>query len=91
MGVRHGGVNMQDESGNAEFIFYGPIRALLKKERIQIDALENRSLREVLLALGIPAEQLLYTMALINGKRVDLDASPSPGDRVDVFQPVGGG
>jgi molybdopterin synthase sulfur carrier subunit len=84
-------MSMLEKSQRAEIVFYGPLRALLDKERVEVEASEGRSIRKVLLGLGIPAEQLLYTMALVNSKRVDLDTAISPGDRIDVFQPVGGG
>jgi molybdopterin converting factor small subunit len=84
-------LNMQDEKQSIEITFYGPLRLLLDKERVEVDARDRRSIKEVLLALGVPADQLLYTMALVNNKRVDLDTPLSPGDRIDVFQPVGGG
>jgi hypothetical protein len=66
-------MSMLEKSQRAEIVFYGPLRALLDKERVEVEASEGRSIRKVLLGLGIPAEQLLYTMALVNSKRVDLD------------------
>jgi molybdopterin converting factor small subunit len=71
--------------------FYGPIRHLLKREALDYEASPGKSLRDILLAIGVPSVQLVYTMVLVNNKKCDASHVPSEGDRVDVFQPVGGG
>lgn len=71
--------------------FYGPIRHLLKKDTLDYEASAGKPLRDILLEIGVPHDQLVYTMILVNDRKTDAAYVALDGDRIDVFQPVGGG
>lgn len=73
------------------FRFYGPIRNVLKKDTLEYEVSPGRPLRDILLEIGVPQDHLVYTMVLVNDRKTDVAYVPSDGDRIDVFQPVGGG
>lgn len=46
-------------------------------------------LRALLETLGVPAGEI--ALVVINGEQASLDATIAPGDRVELFPPMGGG
>jgi len=73
------------------FRFYGSIRNVLKKDTLEYEVSPCRQLSDILLEIGVPQDQLVYTMVLVDDRKTDVGYIPSDGDRIDVFQPVGGG
>ncbi len=73
------------------FRFYGPIRNVLKKDTLEYGVSPGQPLRDILLEIGVPQDRLVYTMVLVDDRKTDVAYIPSDGDRIDVFQPVGGG
>ncbi|MBN1477726.1 MoaD/ThiS family protein [Candidatus Sumerlaeota bacterium] len=71
--------------------FYGPLRQFAGAEETTHTVAAGRSIRKLIVDLGVPEGHLVYTMCLVNGRRVPLDTPISDGDRVDVFQPIAGG
>ena len=57
--------------------------------RCVMDLAEGTSLREVLVQIGIPAEEV--SLPLVNGEFSPLDRKIVPGDVVSFFPAVGGG
>jgi molybdopterin converting factor small subunit len=70
---------------------YGPLRAFVSSTDQQIDVAKGLSVRQLVSDLGVPDDQMVYTMCLINERRVPLDSPIADGDVLDVFQPVAGG
>lgn len=71
--------------------FYGPLRAFVVSTDQRLDVAGGTLVRQLISALGVPEDQLVYTMCLINERRVPLDSPVAEGDVLDVFQPVAGG
>jgi molybdopterin converting factor small subunit len=71
--------------------FYGPLRQFAGAEEATHSVAPGRVIRRLIVDLGVPEEHLVYTMCLLNGRRVPLDTPISDGDRLDVFQPIAGG
>jgi len=71
---------------------YGEFRKILGGKCFDIELTDGMTIRELLLRQGIPGQDLTYTMAILNEERkANLDDRLHHGDRLDVFQPVGGG
>ena len=71
--------------------FYGPLRQFAGGETNTHTVAAGKIIRRLIVDLGVPEEHLVYTMCLVNGRRVPLDTPISDGDRIDVFQPIAGG
>jgi sulfur carrier protein ThiS len=66
--------------------FYAP----QKKSRFSIPITQPSELAAVLQDLGVPPAEV--ALATVNGKLVELEtASIVPGDRIELFPPMGGG
>lgn len=50
---------------------------------------DGQTVRELILALGIPVDQA--KLIFVNGRKQEPDYVLNPGDRVGIFPPVGGG
>lgn len=71
--------------------FYGPLKRFVEQSEISVPFPNAKSIRQIIAEIGIPDEQFFYTMVLVNNRRVQLDYMPQDGDKIEVFQPVGGG
>jgi molybdopterin converting factor small subunit len=71
--------------------FYGPLRDFVSAEEQMVQGVEGTPIRKLITELGVPDDQLVYTMCLVNERRVPLDTPVAEGDILDVFQPVAGG
>lgn len=58
-------------------------------EGVSLEGLEGRSLKEVLIKLGIPVREVKVVM--IDGIHTDLDYVLKGGERIALFPAVGGG
>ncbi|NUP88910.1 MAG: MoaD/ThiS family protein [Candidatus Sumerlaeia bacterium] len=70
---------------------YGPLREFVAAGEFAHATASGRTVRQVILETGVPEEHLVYTMCLVNGRRVKLDEPVQDGDALDIFQPVAGG
>jgi molybdopterin converting factor small subunit len=71
--------------------FYGPLRQFVASEQMSHTLNMERTIRQMITDLGVPGDQLVYTMCLVNERRVPLDTPVVDGDQIDIFQPVAGG
>lgn len=71
--------------------FYGPLRQFVEELDTTAHASAGTTVRNLILQMGVPQDQIVYTMCLINERRVPLDTELTEGDFLDVFQPVAGG
>ena len=74
-----------------ELIFYSPLKRFVAQEHQTLALNGADTVRDIIVAQGVPSEQLFYTMVLVNERKVPLDTVVRDGDRVEVFQPIGGG
>ncbi|MFH0794569.1 MAG: MoaD/ThiS family protein [bacterium] len=74
-----------------ELIFYSPLKRFVTQDRQMLALNGANSVRDIIVAQGVPSEQLFYTMVLVNERKVPLATIVRDGDRVEVFQPIGGG
>ncbi len=70
---------------------YGPLKKYVTENKSEYEIEQAESIRQLLLKIGIPQSELVYTIVLLNKQRVRLDTPVSEGDTIDVLQPVGGG
>lgn len=80
-----------DGTATVQLRFYGPLRQFVTAAEQSAETPVGTSVRALILQLGVPADQLVYTMALVNDRRVPLDTPVADGDRLAIFQPVAGG
>ena len=74
-----------------DLIFYSPLKRFVTEERQTLALNGADAVRDIIVAQGVPSEQLFYTMVLVNERKVPLDTIVCDGDCVEVFQPIGGG
>ena len=82
---------MAEKSATLSMRVYGPLKQFVEHEQFKHRTTEGLAVRDLILELGIPQEHLVYTMCLINERRVKLSEPVAHGDQVDIFQPVAGG
>ena len=71
--------------------FYGPLRQFVVAQEQDAQTPTGTPIRDLILHLGVPDDQLVYTMCLQGERRVPLGTPVADGDTFDVFQPVAGG
>lgn len=86
-----GAANRKKRVSTIELIFYSPLKRFVTQERRMLALNGATTVRDIIVAQGVPPEQLFYTMVLVNERKVPLDTVVRDGDRVEVFQPIGGG
>jgi len=72
-----------------EVNLYGAFRKYAEENKFKVEIDPGMSVAALLEKLNIPAE--VYMMVLVNQLKVNLDHPLSSGDKVHIFQPVGGG
>lgn len=80
-----------DAQITAQVRFFGPLRQYVASEQMRQTLPVATTIRQMVRSLGVPEEQMVYTMCLANERRVPLDTPIADGDQIDVFQPVAGG
>ncbi len=71
--------------------FHGSLRQFVTEARQTAGITAGTAVRDLVLRLGVPHDQIVYTMCLLNERRAPLDAAVADGDTLDIFQPVAGG
>lgn len=70
---------------------YGPLRRYVAETEGEYNVEDAKNIYDILLKIGIPENELVYTVALLNGERVKLGTQIKDGDELYILQPVGGG
>lgn len=69
---------------------FGELRRYLPdRDTVQVEVPEGATVTDVLARLGVPSDEVW--MSAVNDVVVEADHPLAPGDRLEVFHPVGGG